>query len=120
MAVEAYVRIQERSIGPVAVIDIDGRLTASDQPGTLKAAIQRAIDRGVADIVINLAGVGYVDSTRLGELIAAQVTISRYGGRLKLVAVPPRVLELLRVAGLDRVFERFDSVDAAAASLQEN
>jgi anti-anti-sigma factor len=59
--------------------------------------------------------VRYIDSTRLGELIAAHVTVSRHGGRLKLVRTPDRVNELLVLSGLTDVFERFDSVDAALA-----
>jgi anti-sigma B factor antagonist len=119
MPVEVYVRIQDRTIGAVAVLELDGRLTANEPPGLLKAAVEAAIARGSIDVVIDLTGVGYMDSTRLGELIAAHVTVSRRGGRLTLAAVPPRVLELLRMAGLENVFDRFESVGAAAAHLQE-
>jgi anti-anti-sigma regulatory factor len=59
-----------------------------------------------------------MDSTRLGELIAAHITVSRVGGRLTLAATPPRVVELLTLAGLGGIFGRFDSVEDAAASLQ--
>jgi anti-sigma B factor antagonist len=117
---EVDVQIQDRTIGSVAVLGLDGRLTVNDQPGLLKTAVEEAIGRGSIDVVLDLTGVGYVDSTRLGELIAAHVTVGRRGGRLKLACVPSRVVELLRIAGLEGVFERFDSVEAAAASLQES
>ena len=112
-------RIQERSLGPVTILSVDGRLTANDQPGLLKRSVEDVVRRNVKDVVIDLSGVAYVDSTRLGELIAAHVTISRAGGRLKLAGVPARVLELLRLAGLDRVFHRSETVEEASASLQE-
>ena len=67
-------------------------------------------------MLIDLSGVHYIDSTRLGELIAAHVTVSRQGGRLKLVRTPPRVVELLVIAGLGEVFERFDSIEDAKKS----
>jgi anti-sigma B factor antagonist len=113
------VRIHERSLGTVTILAVDGRLAANDQPGLLKRTVEDVARRGGSDVVIDLSGVGYVDSTRLGELIAAQVTISRVGGRLKLAGVPPRVWELLRLSGLDRVFDSFDTVEEASSSLQE-
>ena len=61
----------------------------------------------------SLSGVVYIDSTRLGELIAAHITMSRTGGRLGLVAAPRRVVELLTMAGLDGVFEQFATTDDA-------
>lgn len=112
-------RIQDRSVGPIAVLEVDGSLAAGDDPGVLKAAVEDALRRGSVDVVLDLTKVGYVGSTRLGELIAAHVTVTRGGGRLKLASVPPRVVELLRIAGLESVFERFDSVAAATSPLQE-
>jgi anti-anti-sigma factor len=64
-----------------------------------------------------LSGVRYIDSTRLGELIAAHVSASRQGGSLKLIATPPRILELLTMAGLDGVFQHYDTAEDAARSV---
>ena len=111
-------QIRDHAIGRVAVIALDGRLTVTERPGRLKEAVQEAIGRGTSDVVLDLTGIRYMDSTRLGELIAAHITVSRVGGRLKLAATPSRVLELLTLAGLDGIFERFDTVEDAAASLQ--
>jgi anti-anti-sigma factor len=116
---EVDVQIQERTVEGVTVLEVDGSLMAHEQTGALKTAVERALGRGAADIVLDLTAVGYVGSTRLGELIAAHVTVSRGGGRLKLAAVPPRVAELLRIAGLDHVFEQFQTVERAARDAQE-
>ena len=70
--------------------------------------------------MLDLSGVRYIDSTRLGELIAAHITVTPQGGKLKLVGTPDRVCELLRMAGLDGVFERFATTDDAARSLKAN
>jgi anti-sigma B factor antagonist len=106
--------IRERQTGTTAIIELAGRLTVNDQPGVLKDAVADVVRRGARDVLLDLSGVRYIDSTRLGELIAAHVTVSRLGGRLKLVATPARVLELLTMAGLDGVFERYDTADDAA------
>jgi anti-sigma B factor antagonist len=111
------VDIRERQVGELTVVELTGRLTVSDQPGLLKEAVAAAVARGARNVVLELSGVRYIDSTRLGELIAAHITVARQGGKLKLVGTPDRVCELLRMAGLDGVFERFATTDDAARSL---
>lgn len=109
--------IRERQLGPATVVELSGRLTVNDQPGLLKEAVAGAVSRGARHVLLDLTGVRYIDSTRLGELIAAHVTVSRQGGRLKLVGTPDRVGELLRMAGLDGIFEQYATVEDAARSV---
>jgi anti-sigma B factor antagonist len=97
------------------VLELSGRLTINDQPGVLKDRVAAVIQQGARRVLLDLAGVGYIDSTRLGELIAAQITVSRIGGRFGLVATPRRVNELLKMAGLEGVFEQYATVKDAGA-----
>jgi anti-sigma B factor antagonist len=105
--------LSERQEGDVTVITLTGRLTVNDKPGLLKGAVAAAVGRGARHVVLDLSAVKYIDSTRLGELIAAHVTLSRLAGRLSLAGVPSRVAELLGMAGLDGVFSRYPSVSDA-------
>lgn len=109
--------IRQREGGPIAVIELAGRLTINDQPGQLKDAVATAVGGGARHVLLDLSGVRYIDSTRLGEIIAAHITVSRQGGRLKLVGTPDRIVELLEIAGLGGVFERYDSADDAKQGL---
>lgn len=109
--------IRAREQGPVTIFTLEGRLTVNDRPGMLKDAVARAIAGGSRHVLLDLAGVHYIDSTRLGELIASHVTVGRRGGRLKLVGTPDRVQELLVMAGLADIFERFATVEDATATL---
>ena len=108
--------IRDHIVGNVAVVELAGRLTINDKPGVLKEAVVSALQRGAAHVLLDLHGVHYIDSTRLGELISAHVTVSRQGGRLKLARTPHRVAELLTMAGLGDIFERFDTVEDATKS----
>jgi anti-sigma B factor antagonist len=109
--------LRERQIRDVAIVELAGRLTVNDEPGLLKEAVAGAVRRGAKHILLDLSGVRYIDSTKLGELIAAHVKVSRNGGRLTLVATPKRIIELLDMAGLDSVFERLPSIEAAVGDL---
>ncbi len=117
MAPEFLVQIHTRVQDAVAIVVLSGRLTVNDSPGQLKEAVADAVRRGARHVILDVAGVNYIDSTRLGELIAAHITVSRIGSHLKLAGTPSRVIELLTLAGLGDVFERFPTVDAAVASL---
>jgi anti-sigma B factor antagonist len=109
--------IRQQQTGPVAIMELAGRLTVNDQPGMLKEAVAGALQGGAKHVLLVLSGVHYIDSTRLGELIAAHVTVTRRGGRLCLIGTPDRINELLVIAGLEGVFERFSSIEAATAQL---
>jgi anti-sigma B factor antagonist len=110
--------IRQRRTGDISILELAGRLTVNDQPGMLKAAVASAVDGGSRHVLLDLSGVNYIDSTRLGEIIAAHVTVTRRGGKLRLVATPHRISELLAIAGLEGVFERFDSADEASRTLK--
>lgn len=111
-------QITEKRNGPIAVLELTGRLTVNDQPGMLREAVTAALQEGAKHVLLNLAGVYYIDSTRLGEIISAHVTVARRGGRLCLVGTPDRITELLAIAGLEGVFERFATNEDASRVLQ--
>ena len=110
--------IREQQIGDISLVELSGRLTVDEKEGLLKETVSNAIARGAKHVLLNLSGVRYIDSTRLGELIAAHIAVSRRGGKLKLVATPDRIVELLALAGLDSVFERFATADEARKTLE--
>jgi anti-sigma B factor antagonist len=109
--------IRKEQAGEIARIALSGRVTVSDHPGLLKQAVATSVAEGARHVLLDLSGVRYLDSTRLGELIAAHVTVSRHGGRLKLVGTPERIVDLLVTAGLDGVFDRYSTADDATRSL---
>ena len=109
--------IRQLQSGSVAIVELAGRLTVNDQPGLLKEAVTAAIQDGARHVLLVLSGVHYIDSTRLGELISAHISVTKQGGRLKLIAPPERIVSLLSIAGLGGVFEQFQTIELASATL---
>ena len=101
--------LQERSAGVVTLIDVSGKLQADDDSGRLKDKINSLIHQGRKQIVLNLAGVPYIDSTGLGELVATHATVTRQGGQIVLVQLTARVQDLLAICRLLTVFDTFDT-----------
>jgi len=104
---------QERHTGEYTIVELSGRLTVNDDAGRLRQAVADTMRRGGRHVLLDLSGVLYIDSTRLGELISAHVSLMRQGGTLKLVRTPLKIRELIHVAGLDKVFRSYETVDDA-------
>lgn len=100
--------IEEERDGDRATLRLSGRLTVNDNPGALKEAAATLAASGVKDVAFDLEEVRYIDSACIGEFIASQISLGRRGARLRLVRVPARIMDLLRLAGLDGIFEIAD------------
>jgi anti-sigma B factor antagonist len=110
--------VSDTEVNGVTVVRAAGRLTLSDSNGALKNAVNALVEAGRVRFVLNLEGVPYVDSSGLGEIASAHVTVSRTGGRLLLAAVNERVLEALTVTKLMRVLTAAPDEQTAIGELQ--
>lgn len=91
----------------IALVDLQGPPTAgaAADDGSLRAAVAALAEAGYMEIAVNLDGVTCLDARGLGELVLALQAARDRGGRLTLVAPPPRVQRLLSVTRLDTVFD---------------
>jgi anti-sigma B factor antagonist len=112
--------ISQRKIANVAIVDVSGRIVASENVGQLKDKVTSLIFQGDKNVVLNLANVNYVDSSGLGALVACHGSALRGGGSVKLANVTKRIEDLLIMTKLLTVFESFDSEEAAIASFGAN
>ena len=110
------IKIEERVVGHVTILNIVGRLTIDEAAQHLKEDIEGLISRDRLHIVLNLAQVPYIDSGGLGQLVACYTTLAKAGGRLTLLNVGTRNHDLLSITKLVSVFETFDSEPEAIAS----
>jgi anti-sigma B factor antagonist len=69
-------------------------------------------------LVLNLADVPYIDSAGLGEIVRTYTTVSRQGGKLKLLNLTKRITDLLAITKLLTVFETYDTEKDALASFK--
>lgn len=108
--------IQERTVQGVVVLDLTGKLTIGEGDELLKERIGNLVQQGHRQLLLNLEGVPYVDSAGLGEIVRTYTTVSRQGGKLKLVNLTKRITDLLAITKLLTVFETYESEDEAVKS----
>lgn len=92
------------------------RLDAAGAPA-LKSAVADLANQGRHRLVLDLAGLEFVDSSGLGALIHIHKTLGRQG-RLVLCNVDPKVAQLFKITRLERVFNIAAGVDDAAAQMK--
>jgi anti-sigma B factor antagonist len=109
-------QIEERPVGDVVVLDLKGRITLGEGDQLLKDKVNSLVNQGRKRIILNLAGVPYIDSAGLGEIVGSYTTVSRQDGSLKLLNLTKKITDLLAITKLLTVFETFDSEDEAVRS----
>ena len=109
-------QIEERKVGDVVVLDLKGKITLGEGDELLKDKINSLVNQGYTKLLLNLEGVPYIDSAGLGEIVRTYTTVSRQGGKLKLLNLTKRIQDLLAITKLLTVFETYDSEDEAIKS----
>ena len=102
----------------VCIVHLQGPITLGEDTRRLRDLIHQTLDEGKRKIVFNMADVPYLDSSGLGELIAAHLTAKTRGGRLKLMKLSPRVQDLVTLTKVHRVFEVFSDEESAVKSFE--
>ncbi len=108
--------IEQRAANGVTILDLKGKLVLGEGDELLRDKINSLLHQGLKHIVLNLEGVPYIDSAGLGEIVRTYTSVSRQGGKLKLLNLTKRIQDLLSITKLLTVFETFESEAEAVKS----
>jgi anti-sigma B factor antagonist len=109
-------QIEERIVDDVTILDLKGKMTLGEGDELLKDKIGSLVSQGRKKILLNLEAVPYIDSAGLGEIVRTYTSISRQGGRLKLLNVSKRIQDLLVITKLITIFDSYDGEAEAVKS----
>ena len=108
--------ITKRRVGDVTILDLNGKLTIGGGAEVLRDTVASVVFQDEKKILLNLAGVPYMDSGGLGELVRCSVVAGKASGAIKLVNMTSKISDLLTITKLSNVFDTFDSESEALAS----
>jgi anti-sigma B factor antagonist len=114
----AELNISERPVGDVTILDMDGKITIGEGSVALRTAIRRLLEEGKKKILLNLAKVGYIDSSGIGELVSSYTAIGKEAGQLKLLNLTQKLQDLLTITKLLTVFDVYESEEEALSSFK--
>ena len=108
--------LKTRADGRVTILTVSGDLVIGDPESTFKKTVMRLLEGGQTNLLVDLRGVGFLDSSGLGALVRALTNSQKEGGQTKLLHAGPRVRKLLEMTKLDSVFEMHDDLEKAVSS----
>jgi anti-sigma B factor antagonist len=114
----AELNISERQAGEVTILDMDGKITIGEGSVALRTAIRRVLEESKKKILLNLAKVGYIDSSGIGELVSSYTAINKESGELKLLNLTQKLQDLLTITKLLTVFDVYESEEEALQSFK--
>ena len=111
--------LSSRLLGPVAIVDIEGKILLNDGDVEVKQEVDDLLAQGHDNVILNLEKVPYIDSAGLGEIIRCFTAIRKSGGNLKLLSPNQRLIDLLSITKLVNVFDWYNDETEAVNSFSD-
>jgi anti-sigma B factor antagonist len=108
--------LSTREDGRVTIMSVKGDLVIGEGEAMFKKTVTRLLEEGRVYLLVDLSGVGFLDSSGLGALVRAMTNSQKEGGQTKLLNAGPQVRRLLEMTKLDSVFEIHEDLEKAVSS----
>jgi anti-sigma B factor antagonist/stage II sporulation protein AA (anti-sigma F factor antagonist) len=99
----------------VSVVTVDGRIDGSTS-GEFESELSTLAESGRVNLVLDLGAVEFISSAGLRVLVTTRKAVKGAGGEIVLAQPSTQVVETLEIAGLDVLFEKYPSREAAVAA----
>lgn len=103
-----------REVTGYTVVEVRGEVDVYTA-AVLREKLVEIIDGGADQVVVDLRGVDFLDSSGLGVLVGGMKRLRMGGGDMSLVCDNQKLLKIFRITALDRVFALHDTVEAATS-----
>lgn len=98
-----------------AVVTLNGRLDAVTV-ADLREVLGKLVAGGTVNLVIDLGGTSFIDSSGLAALIYGLKAVREAGGSFRLACLQEPVKEIFRLTMIDRVFAMYPDTASALAA----
>jgi len=105
-----------RKVDNMVILDLKGKITIGAGDIMLREHINKVLEQGEKNILLNMAEVTYMDSSGMGELISCYTSVTNRGGKLKLLNLTKKIQNLLQITQLITIFEVYESEAEGVAS----
>ena len=109
------IQIEHRTADPWDVLDVTGEVDLSTAPA-LRSKLEKLIDGGARQLIVNLEPVTFMDSSGLSVLVSAFKAMQEADGRIALVCTNPAISKIFTITGLDRVLAIHPSMAEALSA----
>jgi anti-sigma B factor antagonist len=99
------------------VLELSGKIMGGPDHDRFKDEIKALVEEGHCHVVLDLAGVPWINSTGMGILISGYHSLKAAEGSMRICSVKERVLSIFYVSQLEKIFSVFPDREAALADL---
>ena len=98
-------KIKRNPMDPLMLLEVSGKIMGGPDHDRFKEEIAGLIDGGYKDVILDLSGVPWINSTGLGILITGHHSIKAAEGTMKICSVKERVLSIFYISQLQNIFD---------------
>src|SRR5581483_11771619 len=112
------VKINVRETANAVILEATGRITLGASGPSLQDGVRELLDSGHKNIILDLGGVTFLDSSGLGQLVGSYATAVSRGSEIRLLNLNKRLYDLMQTTKLYTVFATFTDEAAALKSFE--
>lgn len=106
-----------KTTGRALVASLRGELDHHNAAQIRQELENRFSALGMRNLIFDLSGLRFMDSSGLGVLIGRYKTVSALGGQTRICAPTPEVDRLLRLCGMYKIIPLYETLSEAASGL---
>lgn len=110
-------KIEEKTQDGVVIYVLKGKIMGGEPASLLRGKITEALESGKKNIILDLAGVDWMNSIGLGLLVSILNSVKGADGRLRLANID-KIKKILTITKLVTIFEVSDTREEAVSALQ--
>ena len=111
-------KIHEHTVDDFPVIRLSGKVISGPDLVELKTSFQNAVNHDRLKVLVDLGSVSWMDSSGLGVIVSGHTTLSRAGGKMKILNATKKIHELFIITKLITVFDTYTNEKEALASFK--
>ena len=110
--------IDVQQVTGIPVLKVTGEIDIYTAP-MFKQAVVNMVTEGSKNVIIDLSGVTFMDSSGFGTLLGATRRLRPSGGGLHLAAPNSTIQRMLRLTRLDSIMRIYDTIEEAARAVAD-
>ncbi len=112
-------KIKQSPHDNVMVLELSGKIMGGPDFDKFKGEITSLVEGGYKNLILDMSGVPWINSTGLGILITGYHSIKAAEGTMKICNVKERVLSIFYISQLENIFDVYESLDEALKAASE-
>lgn len=111
-------KVTRRDDGGITIVYPQGFLDAHTAP-EFESELQRAIDNGRVQIVVNCKDLDYISSAGLGVFMGCIEQVRDLGGDIKISNLAPKVYHVFELLGFHQLYDLLETEEDAASKFAQ-